>query len=267
MSKQRIDLIRQALSASESSIRLARQLLSELERETTRNNKQPTKDIPGIQGIYDGQEMISEKGEKFPVPENYSSKSILVVGDTLKLVDEGGKKRFKQIEHVKRHKTTGILTKKEGKWAAVTPEGSYKLIPAAVEYFGGSVGDEALLQLPAGNLQTTWAAVENISKKDGGEVKKEESNKRPLETKEAENEEKQKVEVSEKEKTEKIEDPKKEEKTQPKEEKSKKVPKLAQEAPKPKVETKESKPEVKKEEPKKVELSTQVQIPTDDELR
>ena len=166
---QKIDLIRQALSAAESSLKLARQLLSEVEREGLWN-KPKAKKLPGILGVFDGQNMVTEKGETYPVPENYASKSILVVGDTLKLVEQGREKRFKQIEHVKRHKTTGILAKKEGKWAAVTPEGSYKLLPASVEHYGAQVGTEVLVQLPANNLQSTWAAVEKINKKEGSKV-------------------------------------------------------------------------------------------------
>lgn len=213
MSAPKIDLIRQALSASESSIRLARQLLSELEREVGKN-KHASKDTPGITGFFDGQNMVTEKGEKFSVPENYASKSILVVGDTLKLAEEGGNKRFKQIEHVKRHKTSGILTKKDGKWAAVTSEGSYKIIPAAVAHFNGEVGDEVLLQIPANNLQSSWAALEKVSKKASGgdmtvpaektELKDEKKTEKPVrevETKEAKTETKEAKPKEEKEKT------------------------------------------------------------------
>lgn len=179
MNTNKIDLIKQALSASESSIKLARQLLSELE--SGRRGETPkAKEMPGIVGVFEGETMTTEKGEKYPVPENYASKSILVVGDTLKLVENAGQKRFKQIEHVKRHKTIGIIAKKEGKWAAVTSEGSYKILPAAVEHFKGDVGDEVLVQLPANNLQTPWAAVEKVTKKDG-EVQEKKSEHKPKE--------------------------------------------------------------------------------------
>ncbi|MDP2720443.1 MAG: hypothetical protein Q8O75_00665 [bacterium] len=162
---QKIDLIRQALSAAESSLKLARQLLSDLEKEGVKN-KPKVNELPGITGIFDGQNMVTESGDKYPVPENYASKSILVVGDTLKLVEQGKEKRFKQVEHVKRHKTNGILTKKDGKWAAVTPEGSYKLLSSSIDHFSGETGDEVLLQIPANNLQSIWAAVEKITKKE-----------------------------------------------------------------------------------------------------
>ena len=162
MATPRVDLIRQALSAAESSIKLARQLLAELEKEGPRNKPKAT-ELPGLLGIFDGQALATEKGENFPVPENYASKSLLVVGDTLKLVEDGGEKRFKQIEHVKRHKTIGILAKKDGRWVAVTPEGSYRILPASVAHFEGDVGDEALLQLPANNLQVIYNSIRRCS--------------------------------------------------------------------------------------------------------
>lgn len=180
MNANKIDLIRQALSASESSIKLARQLLSELES-GRRGDTPKAKEMPGITGVFEGETMTTEKGEKYPVPENYASKSILVVGDTLKLVENAGQKRFKQIEHVKRHKTIGIIAKKEGKWAAVTSEGSYRILPASVEHFKGDVGDEVLVQLPANNLQTPWAAVEKVTKKGGG-VQEKKTEQKPKES-------------------------------------------------------------------------------------
>jgi len=248
MSVPKIDLIRQALSAAESSIKLARQLLSEVEVEG--RGKARAKELPGTVGMFDGQNMATEKGENFPVPENYASKSILVVGDTLKLVSDGGEKRFKQIEHVKRHKTTGILTKKDGKWAAVTPEGSYKVLNASVEHFNGNVGDEVLLQIPANNLQTTWAALENISKKGKEETKEAKEKTETVEKTEVKEtkllEEKEKIATGETQKKEEAQKKVKEEKPKqvqeaPKAEAKEEKPRQAQ--PTPKEETRPEKPE------------------------
>ncbi|MEX0621534.1 MAG: hypothetical protein WD187_00870 [Candidatus Woykebacteria bacterium] len=243
MSANKIDLIRQALSAAESSIKLARQLLSEIESEKGKG-RQRAKELPGLVGIFDGKDMTTEKGEKHPVPENYASKSILVVGDTLKLVEGGGEKRFKQIEHVKRHKTTGILAKKEGKWTAVTSEGSYRLLPAAVDHFGGDVSDEVLIQLPASNLQTTWAAVEKIMKK--GPSQKGEDKKPPVA------EEKVKIEKKEEEVRGKSE---------AKEDGKDKLPQKT-EQPKEEKEPEKSKPEVKEDVKEPVAATT-----TEEELQ
>jgi hypothetical protein len=165
MGTNKVDLIRQALNAAESSIKLSRQLLAELEL-GKEAGKAASKDLPGLTGVFDGENMVCEDGSKYPVPVNYASKSMLVVGDTLKLIDEGGEKRFKQVEHVKRHKSVGMLTKKDGKFKVVTSEGSYKVLPAAVSHFGGKVGDEVTIQLPANNLTAAYAAIESVEVKD-----------------------------------------------------------------------------------------------------
>src|SRR3989344_5032449 len=183
MDGKNFELIRQSLAAAESSIKLAKQLLSELESGNSSgkiNTKPNGTDLPGISGIFDGENMVSESGEVFPVPVNYASKSMLVVGDTLKLVEEGKnkEKRFKQIEHVKRHKSTGILTKKDGKWKVVTPEGSYKVLGAAVEHFGADIGTEVTLHLPATNLTVAYGAIESIK----GTEKKEQEKQPPIES-------------------------------------------------------------------------------------
>jgi hypothetical protein len=162
MAQDKILLIRQALAAAESSIKTAKQLLSEVE---SGGLKPSAKDLPGEEGVFDGTGMVTEAGEHFDIPENYASKSMLVIGDTLKLVEEDGEKRFKQIEHVKRLKTQGILHKKDGKWKVITPEGSYNVLSASIEHFKGEVGDGVTLHLPASSLTSAYGAVEMIQKK------------------------------------------------------------------------------------------------------
>ena len=167
MSQDKLMLIRQSLAAAESSVKTAKQLLSELESGGLRPS---AKELPGEVGTFDGVNMVTEKGEKYEVPANYASKSMLVIGDTIKLVEEDGVKRFKQIEHVKRHKTLGILHKKDGKFKAITPEGSYNVLNAAVEHFNGDVGDEVVLHLPDNNLTVPFGAIESIAKKDASDL-------------------------------------------------------------------------------------------------
>jgi hypothetical protein len=240
-----------------------------LEKEGEKSKPIP-KDLPGIVGVFDGQNMMTEKGENFPVPENYASKSILVVGDTLKIIEEGGEKRFRQVEHVKRHKTNGIITKKDGKWSVVTSEGSYRVLPASISHYNGEVGDETLVQLPASNLQTTWAAVENVTKKtakaEGGEKKEETSVSAEEKTEAAEKDSaKEEKEVVAEKKTEKVEEPEKEKAIEKSEEK--KEEKAALE-PKEEPEEEKNNPSAgekaeAKEEPK--ELKTEVKVEAKEE--
>lgn len=158
------DLIRQALNAAESSIKLAKQLMSEVEQgKNDQSRPRPEHEkVPGVVGIFDGENMITDKGEKMAVPLNYAAKSRLVVGDTLKMIEENGEKRFKQIERVKRLSTSAVLTKKEGKFVAVAQEGRYRILPIALQHLGASVGDELNIIIPEKNLNAEWAAVESL---------------------------------------------------------------------------------------------------------
>lgn len=245
MNKKNIDLIRQALGAAESSIRLAKQLLNDIESGKVENSNnhqvnQPSdqnKTLPGITGSFDGENMVTASGETFSVPANYASKSMLVVGDTLKMVEEGKEKRFKQIEHVKRYRTTGIITKKDGKWKAITPEGSYKVLPVTIEHLGIDVGSEVVLHLPANNLTVSYAAIESVKN----------ANAKPQPVAASQ--------PSEEKKEEKLEAPKKEiEKTPSIEKEVKEAPKVEPKAvAKPELPKKEVVEEKLAKEPKKEE--------------
>ena len=156
-------LIVQALNAAETNIRLAKKLLSEV---TTAPPKPLAKDIPGITGTFDGENMLAEDGKKYAVNPNYASKSVLVFGDTLKRVEVDGQERFKQIARVKRQKVEGILAKKAGKWVAVTADGSYKISPVAVEFYKGEEGDEVVVVIPVEERNAPFAALESVKKEE-----------------------------------------------------------------------------------------------------
>jgi len=156
-------LIIQALNAAETNIRLAKTLLSETRAAAP---KPSSKDVPGITGTFDGENMIAEDGKKYPVNPNYASKSVLVYGDTLKRIEEDGQERFKQIARVKRQKVEGILAKKNGKWVAVTADGSYLVSPVAVGFHKGEEGDEVVVVLPVDNKNMPYAALESVKKEE-----------------------------------------------------------------------------------------------------
>ena len=161
--KSEHQLIVQALNAAETNIRLAKQLLSGVKAEPP----QPSpKELPGIVGTFDGENMVTKDGKKFAVNPNYASKSVLVYGDTLKRIEVEGKEQFKQIERVKRQKVEGVLAKKDGKWVAVTPDGSYRVSPVAVEFYGGKEDDEVVVVLPLENKNVPYAALESIKKEE-----------------------------------------------------------------------------------------------------
>ncbi|MBM4402028.1 MAG: hypothetical protein FJ044_02185 [Candidatus Cloacimonetes bacterium] len=148
-------LIIQALESAEKSLALAKKLLGGKDASG-----------PGIVGAFDGEFMVTEKGQRHQVPPNYASKSRLVVGDTLRMIGSGEKALFKQIEKKERVKVSGVLTKKDGRWAVVAEEGSFFVLPVSVKFFKGEIGDEVEVIIPKDYKKTKpkWAALEGVSK-------------------------------------------------------------------------------------------------------
>lgn len=170
-------LIIQALSAAEASIGLAKQLLSAQsgfplantprDEGRRRFNQPSSRDLPGIIGTFDGENMVVADGKNFPVPTNYAGKSKLVYGDTLKRIENAdGTHLFKQIEKVERVKVDGKLSKKGDQWVAETKDAVYKVLNSNVSFLGGQIGDETVVLVPAKDQKAPWAAIDAIPVRD-----------------------------------------------------------------------------------------------------
>ncbi len=171
--EENIRLLQQSLNGAEASITMAKRILNDLigssVGEKSKSGKAKPKIYEGVEGVFDGQFMVTEEGKQFQVPENYASKSLLVYGDKLKLVEEKGKQLFKQVNKVTRYKTNGVLVKKEGRWAVVTDAGSHRVLPASVSYYEVKEGDELVVVLPEDNKSAPFAAVQEVIKKKESE--------------------------------------------------------------------------------------------------
>ncbi|MFH1667785.1 MAG: hypothetical protein ABH884_02040 [Candidatus Komeilibacteria bacterium] len=136
-----------------------RSQLSELSEDSDESGKV-------IEGVFDGQQMIGPDGKKYSIPANYVSKSKLVEGDILKLriTDDGGFV-YKQIGPVNRDRKVGKLIKDdEDNFAVMVDNRMFKVILAAVTYFHGDEGDEAVILVPK-DTESEWAAIENVIRK------------------------------------------------------------------------------------------------------
>jgi dihydroxyacetone kinase DhaKLM complex PTS-EIIA-like component DhaM len=140
----------------ERDVYSVKRLLSEIEKAGKTNYKE----LPGVVGIFDGFYLTPENGEKIEVPQNYSAKSRLVYGDTLKVIDEEGKKLFKQIAKVSRKRVEGVVNKKEGKWYVLADIGSYRLNDAAVEFHNLNINDKITVSIPEDNIGAPFATLE-----------------------------------------------------------------------------------------------------------
>ena len=126
----------------------------------------PANDGRIVEGVFDGQNMIGSDGRQYIVPPNYASKSKLVEGDILKLtIQANGTFLYKQIGPIERQRAVGTLVRDEitNDWRVVAQGKKYSVLPAAVSYFKGQAGDDAVLLVPKAT-PSKWAALENIVK-------------------------------------------------------------------------------------------------------
>lgn len=125
--------------------------------------------IVGRIGMFDGVFMITDDQKKFQVSPNYISKSQLVVGDRLEIIDvdeTGSKYSFKQTKKIQRKELQGILTKKDNQWAVHTDAGVFFVVAAAVRFNKADVGDTIAIDIPAEEVgvPVEWAAFKKILK-------------------------------------------------------------------------------------------------------
>jgi len=101
---------------------------------------------------------------RYPVPENYLSKSKLVVGDKLKLtIEKDGHFNYKQIGPVERKKMVGKLQEINKQYFAQVKKRLYEIPRAAVTYLKAKPGDYVTIMAPEGKL-SRFAALVNIIK-------------------------------------------------------------------------------------------------------
>lgn len=136
-------------------------------KESERAQYRPSKDLPGINGIFDGEFMITKDGEKIEVPKNYAAKSLLVYGDELKkMVDDEGKEAFKILNKVDRKKIEGLLSKKDGRYVILADSGTFNLSKNAVEFRNIKQGEWILAVIPEKGPTGNFAAIDKVIVKE-----------------------------------------------------------------------------------------------------
>jgi len=266
---ERVAMLIRTLTAAETNLALAKKILSDIYGSkvalvntvsSVRDMTVSPRDVPGVEGTFDGQNMLGMDGKKYPVPENYASKSELVYGDKLKVIRREDGNWFKQISKVERVPVQGILAKDgDNQWRLVTDSASYKIISAAVAYHKGEEGKDAVGLVPKGKSDVPFAALRSVEgkegeNKEGGDGKGKGKDTKDKDTKEPE------VTVAA---VEEKKDSKSKKEPENKEGKGKKTPEK-------KTVVKSKKKEVKKSPRKKAAekpASVDVDIPGDDELR
>lgn len=244
--EERLAVLIRTLMAAESNIQLAKKLITDIygskaallvsSISKTAPITVDIKDLPGVEGKFIGKFVEGDDGKKYQIPENYASKSELVYGDRLKVVEKDGANWFKQLSKPDRTEVRGTLASgPDGLWKLLVGDVSYEVLPSAVAYHKGKEGSEAFGLVPADDPKVPFAALRGMVNEQAAS----EDGEKPTNKEE-------KVVEEVKEAPEKKED-------KP-EEKEKTVKKVVK---------KEEPKEVKKEEP----AFTPTSLPSDDELR
>jgi hypothetical protein len=166
--QKKYDNVKMLIRSAFSQLEKVQNVVESMEHE---DKKAYYQNIPGVEGYFDGQYLISDDGRKTEVPGNYAAKSRLVYGDRLKVFVEGGKQIFKQITKAERKKIEGVLSKKEGKWCLLANEGTYKIADIAAEFNNAELNDKAYAYVPAGNFNVPYAALDLVVKSSAVEKK------------------------------------------------------------------------------------------------
>lgn len=174
---KRLVRIKELIDNAESALKVAQQLLADsmglneaskvgmsVYKEKAAAIPSPSSATTGkiIEGVFDGQGMVDKKGNNYPVPANYASKSKLVAGDVLKLtITEDGRFLYKQIGPVERKTVVGPLVYNEGRYQVLANGKSYNVLLASVTYYRAGVGDEITLIIPM-KEECDWGAIEAV---------------------------------------------------------------------------------------------------------
>ncbi|HLC76464.1 MAG TPA: hypothetical protein VJB82_05120 [Candidatus Peribacterales bacterium] len=173
MSDDQLLLIQELIDSATSSLKTARNMLSELtgvqdvsrQRFASKASISPSASSASgkvVEGIFDGQNMVDSDGQTYPVPANYASKSKLVEGDGMKLtITDDGKFIYKQIHPVDRRTVVGALIQEDGQYKVLAEGKSFRVLLASVTFYRAEVGDQVTIILPSG-MEAQWGAVENV---------------------------------------------------------------------------------------------------------
>lgn len=188
MSGKKLDSILNLIEIAENNLKTVKSLLAELNTDkglkiTTSEYKTPTlrsteeiSALEVVEGHFDGENMIGDNGKTYPVPQNYASKTQLVVGDRMKWILTTERESFKLIQPAQRERVTGTFAIEGEHFVALVDKYpvSIKILKASATYamkqLGLKPGDEVAIYIPK-DTTPTWGAFINVVKSGSIESK------------------------------------------------------------------------------------------------
>lgn len=124
-----------------------------------------------VEGNFDGENMMGDNGQIYIVPQNYASKSQLIIGDRMKWILTSEREIFKLIAPVERERVNGTFSIDGENYAVLVNNlaSPVRVLKAsatfAIKNQGLSVGDEVTVLIPKDSTPV-WGALISVVKKN-----------------------------------------------------------------------------------------------------
>lgn len=172
---KQIKALRDLIQSAENSIRSARKMLDTAMWDTQRDDfdintneliSYQSWDDKIVEWVFTWDSMLGPDGSVYPVPQNYSSKSLLVQGSRLKAtIESHGGIKYKIIEEIPFETSIGIITKNWDKYEITTDTKTYRVLMAAITFHKCNIGDTVSIRTPKWK-DATYAVIESIIPKN-----------------------------------------------------------------------------------------------------
>lgn len=190
MSSKKIETALSLIEVAEKNLKTAKEILQGLTQDqgsksnpsqlamsakpSTPRNREEEDAIEVVEGYFDGENVIGDNGQIYPVPQNYASKTQLVIGDRMKWIMTSTREIFKLIQPATRKRVTGTFTIEGENYVVLVDEYNtpIKILKASATYamknLGLNIGDEVAIYVPQ-DATPTWGAFISVVKGGSGD--------------------------------------------------------------------------------------------------
>jgi hypothetical protein len=125
--------------------------------------------IEVVEGYFDGESMFGDNGQHYTVPQNYASKTQLVIGDRMKWMLTTDREIFKLIGQATRERIIGTFSMEGDSYVVISERfpKPIKILKAsatfAMKNLSLSFGDEVVIIIPK-DVTPVWGAFSSVVK-------------------------------------------------------------------------------------------------------
>jgi hypothetical protein len=182
MSSKKLETLLSLIEVAEKNLKNAKELAMQMAAEKGIKVANPSSILtPGsaskdegsalevIEGYFDGENMVGDNSQIYAVPQNYASKTQLVIGDRMKWILTPEREIFKLIQPTPRKRVTGTFTIEGDNYVALVDghKNPVKVLKASATYamknLGLDIGDEIAIYIPQ-DATPTWGAFISVVK-------------------------------------------------------------------------------------------------------